>query len=93
MNDDDVVTVRFNERELATVLHGLRLTQEQALPDWQKADAQTVACRIAQCIHFNEAPVLAPEEIDDLCERINVAIDPAAGFILYAEDSEQQEAR
>lgn len=47
----------FTSRELATILHGLRCAQQYTEPG---------------CDHFADETPLTPEEIDSLCERINL---------------------
>jgi hypothetical protein len=56
----------FNDRELATVLHGLRLIQEGA-------GGTGGDCSSEDCDHFDEAKALTDDEIDVLCERLNLA--------------------
>jgi hypothetical protein len=53
----------LNPSELATVLHGLRLIQEQA-------DGPS-DCTAAICEHFMDAEALTNPQIDALCERLN----------------------
>lgn len=52
------MNVKLSKRELATVLASLRRFQENPNPNM---------------IHFEDAKPLSSEEIDDLCERINVS--------------------
>ena len=54
----------FNDRELATILHGLRIIQ---------AEGRIEGCSAADCDHFDEAEPLTNDEIDALCERLNLA--------------------
>jgi hypothetical protein len=56
---------KLTDRDLATILHGLRLVQELA-------GDSSGDCRQGTCEHFDEARPLAPEEIDELCEAINL---------------------
>lgn len=53
----------FNASEIATILHALRVIQEQA--DGPKL------CVYGSCEHFDEFPELTNAQIDELCERIN----------------------
>ena len=53
----------FTERELATILHGLRLIQ---------CGGRLEGCAVADCEHFADDDILTDNEIDDLCEQINV---------------------
>jgi hypothetical protein len=65
----------FTPKELATVLAALRYYQQ----DWQKEiDEAERENRdpIAMSEHFDEQEPLTPDEIDDLCERINVDKGP-----------------
>lgn len=55
----------FNDRELATVLHGLRMAQEQITGDGD--------CWTRACDHFDEVEPMNDIEIDALCERLNLA--------------------
>jgi hypothetical protein len=59
----------FNDRELATVLHALRLIQESS--DGPQD------CTFFMCDHFAEAEALNNAEIDVLCERLNLAPEAA----------------
>lgn len=54
----------LNPRELATVLHGLRLIQ---------CDGRIEGCAAGDCEHFADASALSNRAIDRLCERLNVA--------------------
>lgn len=54
----------FNDRELATVLHGLRLIQEAA--------SGPADCTAGICDHFDEAEALTDDEIDALCDRLQL---------------------
>jgi hypothetical protein len=51
----------LNDREVATILHALRLFQD----DRHKGDCEG-------CDHFAEVKPLANDEIDALCESINL---------------------
>ena len=64
----------FNDRELATVLHSLRHYQERhygTAGGCVQADEDGLVCD-----HFDEAKPLTAEEIDALCERLNLAPAP-----------------
>lgn len=56
----------LNSRELATILHGLRLIQ---------CEGRIEGCAAGDCEHFDEdsggAASLTNDEIDELCEAIN----------------------
>lgn len=67
--EPEPITV-FNDRELATVLHGLRMIQEAA--DGPKD------CTAGMCDHFDEAEALTNDEIDVLCERLQLQPLPTA---------------
>jgi hypothetical protein len=54
--------IQFTERELATVLAALRY--------WQQDLAENEDGPI--CEHFTDQTPLTVEEIDDLCERLNL---------------------
>ena len=53
----------FTDSEIATILHGLRMIQ---------CEGRLEGCAAGDCDHFDEAPALTNEQIDDLCERINL---------------------
>lgn len=53
----------LDSRELATVLHGLRMIQ---------CEGRIEGCAAGDCEHFTDAMQLTNWEIDDLCERLNV---------------------
>jgi hypothetical protein len=72
----------FNDRELATVLHGLRLIQEQANGH---AD-----CSFAYCDHFDEAEALTDDEIDALCERLNLGDGKPNRVVVRVENGEAE---
>ena len=59
----------LNGSELATILHALRMLQEN-----EQADGPT-ACHSSQCDHFYDAEELSLEQIDALCERLNEEVD------------------
>lgn len=78
------VKTRHNltERELATVLHGLRTLQ---------CGGRIEGCAAGMCEHFDDAEPLTDEEIDDLCERLNFGPDAdEAGKPQVGTDSTQQ---
>jgi hypothetical protein len=52
------VPIAVTERELATVLHALRVVQDGPVQE------------SAACDHFEDVPELTNPEIDQLCERI-----------------------
>lgn len=88
----------FNDRELATVLHGLRIIQELRSPveagcEDAERRGETGSESLNSCDHFSDCHVLTDEEIDWLCERLNLGPEkpkpyvPNAvelGFIEYA---------
>jgi hypothetical protein len=51
-------------RELATILHGLRMIQ---------CEGRLEGCAAGDCEHFDGAEALNNQEIDALCERLNCA--------------------
>ena len=53
----------LSTRELATILHGLRMIQ---------CAGRMEGCAAADCEHFDDVPALSDEEIDALCERLNL---------------------
>jgi hypothetical protein len=55
--------ISLNGRDLATILHALRVLQ---------CEGRIEGCAAGDCDHFTEDEELSLEEIDDLCERINV---------------------
>lgn len=59
------LTGQLSHRELATILHGLRLIQ---------CEGRIEGCASGACDHFEEPGTepLNNKEIDDLCERINL---------------------
>jgi len=58
----DVPAAPFNDRELATVLHSLRQVQDDMHESGEKPDGT----------HFNLVSPLTEDEIDVLCERLNL---------------------
>lgn len=68
----------FNDRELATVLHALRILQEIRQPDKPAGgclEAEEYGLDEgdqSSCDHYDEAKALSDEEIDALCERLNL---------------------
>jgi hypothetical protein len=52
----------FTEREIATILHGLRMIQ---------CEGRIEGCAAGMCEHFEDYDELSNEEIDSLCEKIN----------------------
>ncbi len=65
------IAILLNGNELATILHGLRMIQENANGP---AD-----CMAACCDHFDGWDELNDTEIDELCERLNpLDTEPAA---------------
>lgn len=56
--------MRFTERELTTILYGLRQVQQE--------EAEFVA----GAVHFIDIDPLNDDEIDDLCERLNCDPEP-----------------
>lgn len=76
----------FTDSEIATILHGLRMTQ---------SEGRIEGCTAGDCDHFDEAPALTNEQIDELCERINLDGVPAAGNAADEEDDAEyrQKAR
>jgi hypothetical protein len=57
----------FTDEELATVLHGLRLFQENLEPTIEGCSADG-----DDCGHFEEVAHLNSAQIDQLCERLNL---------------------
>jgi hypothetical protein len=57
------ITYSFTPSEVATILHGLRLIQEQC--------DGAGDCTAGICEHFQDDEDLTIAEIDALCERIN----------------------
>lgn len=53
---------KLTERQLATILHGLRTIQ---------ADGRIEGCAAASCDHFEDVSQLTNTEIDTLCEALN----------------------
>lgn len=70
--DHTLITV-FNDQELATILHGLRLIQESANGPQD--------CTAGLCDHFDEAEPLTDAEIDALCDRLQ--LQPVAGVAIH----------
>lgn len=59
----------FTAREQASILHGLRMFQEQT-----EDPAHAEGCMMAgsdACDHFTDCSPLTVDEVDGLCERIN----------------------
>lgn len=54
----------LNDRELATVLHALRLMQE--------LESDERCCLDLACDHFKDFEALDSAELDSLCERLNL---------------------
>ena len=52
----------FTHRELATILHGLRMIQ---------CGGRLEGCAAGDCQHFEGVKPLTNRQIDALCERIN----------------------
>ena len=52
-------------KELATMLHGLRMIQEVASGDH--------CCYAGMCEHFDDVEEMTDSEIDALCEKLNGA--------------------
>jgi hypothetical protein len=61
----------FNDRELATVLHALRLYQDVRMYGRERSPEYGCSDQTG-CDHFEEVPPLSVEEIDALCERLNL---------------------
>ena len=59
-------TVTLDGRELATILHGLRMIQ---------CEGRMQGCLAGDCEHFDDCDALSNEEIDELCERVNCSPD------------------
>lgn len=59
-----MATRTLTDREIATILHGLRMIQETANGNQD--------CLAGCCDHFDEADELSDAEIDALCEQINL---------------------
>ena len=58
----------FNDRELNTILHALRMMQ-----DYRRHGQNPLCDDLHGCDHFEEVQPLEDEEIDALCERLNLA--------------------
>lgn len=56
----------FNDREIATILHGLRMIQ---------CEGRIEGCAAGDCEHFDDVEALTTEEIDALCERLNYGVE------------------
>jgi hypothetical protein len=54
--------MKLNSREIATILHALRVLQ---------CEGRIEDCAAGLCEHFENDQQLSNEEIDDLAERIN----------------------
>jgi len=54
--------MRLTSSELATILHGLRMIQ---------CEGRLEGCAAGDCEHFDDAPALTNESIDELCMRLN----------------------
>lgn len=65
----------LNKREFSTVLAALRFWQSKMGPDRYPAQAQARQDFEAFFEDGEKFPPLSAEEIDSLCERINVADD------------------
>jgi hypothetical protein len=63
------VVPRFTGDEIATLLHGLRLAQEQATDRANREDS--CSQKGSSCDHFDGWNPLSPEQIDQLAERLN----------------------
>jgi hypothetical protein len=58
----------LTNREVATIIHGLRIIQ---------AHGRIEGCAAGMCEHFEEYEELSDEEIDALCEKINLDLKTA----------------
>lgn len=56
--------MNLTDRELATILHALRVLQ---------CGGRFEGCAAGICQHFVDAEALNDQEIDELCERMNLA--------------------
>ncbi len=56
----------LTSREVATILHGLRIVQSGGRPE---------GCAVGNCKHFIELSPLNHREIDELCEKISVDLE------------------
>ena len=66
----------LTDRELATILHGLRIVQERETGVLGGVEGlDSCGARGAHCDHFTNAPMLNEDEIDQLCERLNCTDD------------------
>jgi len=65
-----IIEYSFDKRETATLIHSLRLFQETLTP-------YNEPCTVAgeDCDHFTDTPPLTAEEIDLLCERLNLGVE------------------
>ena len=67
-------SVTLNPRERVTILHALRVLQEQAdTPQAEAIIASGQGCSqlAASCDHFEDCQMLTDKQIDRLCERLN----------------------
>lgn len=60
--DELIPPTDLSDREIATILHGLRMIQ---------CEGRIEGCAAGDCEHFDEAEALTNEEIDTLCENLN----------------------
>lgn len=66
------VTLRVGRRELATILAALRFHQDENLQDGREIQDQSVRAIATDCGHLKP---LVFEEVNDLCERMNLSED------------------
>ena len=59
---------KLTDRQLATILHALRMLQESETHN-------TKACTNGKCAHFADVEEMDNEEIDKLCESLNMGSD------------------
>jgi len=66
---DTAHDILIADRELATLLHALRIQQETMTPFNEP-------CTVGTCEHFADKTALTADEIDSLCERLNLVPRP-----------------
>jgi len=69
--EDSDKPMALNDRETATVLHALRMYQEDLRTDGHIEDLPDGCCSRGECDHFDESGGLSEEDTDKLCDRLN----------------------
>ena len=83
----------FNDRELATVLHSLRVLQEIRNNEFIGGCWDHETHHVADpdsCDHFAEAQPLTNDEIDALCELLNLGDDKPRRVVIRVENGEAE---